>query len=716
MKKLLMILFIFIFSIPAFSSTYIRFWVNGVEADSAVQGDFFDWEYDLSAVGGTALVSIYYDQNSNQIIDAGDVNLVTFSQTDGVLGGDGPGDSSAVPDGIIYSTIGSFGFVPGDYIFYVEDPGDGSSVEGAVHLSELANPDYWATGVVTISGVTAPDPSLQNIMIMAEPANPELGFWTGITDENGNYTVNLPDSAANSLWRVSIFSESLTEGYLIEPDEYEEIEVQLGENADFDFLLTPLTTTVYGQVLDEDDNVVPVFDYGSLENVNSGRYHDFTIEDGEYLVYASFDPGDTEDVPFNLYISGESLIPNYLIPNTWSDSRYQFNLSENDNVERNFYVLSTDALIHVYITENSTTPSFVYRVEANIDSGRTNGQTDANGYIALHIRSPHEYWVSINEFDDDEPLLPPGYIIENGNGRNALPGDTVYFNLIPAQSLITGRLLFEPDEMPFVEINDFNISANSQTTGDNFNGQINQDSLKYTISVTNDTYDVYPNNWTGDFLAMPFMYSNITVSDDTIDGLDFAMNYTHANLQIKLINVPGEYVNSENYLTINTTGSFPYFYIVNAQVQPDSSFYFRVCEGEWYITPPFVGPDHSPTIMDTTITVIEGVTEYYLEITYSGPSAINTMPVIPKEFSVKQNYPNPFNPSTTFEFDLPEKNMVTLEVYSLTGEKVATVLDGQISAGTHRILWNAGHLPSGMYFYRLNTENQTVTKKLLLVK
>ena len=89
---------------------------------------------------------------------------------------------------------------------------------------------------------------------------------------------------------------------------------------------------------------------------------------------------------------------------------------------------------------------------------------------------------------------------------------------------------------------------------------------------------------------------------------------------------------------------------------------------------------------------------------------------IPSEFSLKQNYPNPFNPSTIIQFDLPKELYTKLEIYNALGEKVTTLVSEKLAAGKHKYEWNAEGMPSGIYFYRLNTEKFTKTDKMLLLK
>ncbi len=90
--------------------------------------------------------------------------------------------------------------------------------------------------------------------------------------------------------------------------------------------------------------------------------------------------------------------------------------------------------------------------------------------------------------------------------------------------------------------------------------------------------------------------------------------------------------------------------------------------------------------------------------------------MMPGVFKLYQNYPNPFNPSTTIRYSVPRRSHVTLIVFNVLGQKVATLINADIDAGYHSVQFNATSLASGIFFYRLQAGSFVDTKKLLLVR
>ncbi|MCH8523169.1 MAG: T9SS type A sorting domain-containing protein [Balneolales bacterium] len=89
---------------------------------------------------------------------------------------------------------------------------------------------------------------------------------------------------------------------------------------------------------------------------------------------------------------------------------------------------------------------------------------------------------------------------------------------------------------------------------------------------------------------------------------------------------------------------------------------------------------------------------------------------LPTEIMLGQNYPNPFNPTTRIPFTLQESGNVTLEVYDVTGRKVATLMNGMLPAGTHTVSFDARDLSSGLYLYRLSTGSSVEARMMTLIK
>ena len=90
--------------------------------------------------------------------------------------------------------------------------------------------------------------------------------------------------------------------------------------------------------------------------------------------------------------------------------------------------------------------------------------------------------------------------------------------------------------------------------------------------------------------------------------------------------------------------------------------------------------------------------------------------IAPESIELNQNYPNPFNPSTTVSFFLEKESQVTLRVFNVLGEEVATILSDRVESGNHQITWNAGNLAGGVYLLRLETPHAVKTKKMILMK
>jgi predicted extracellular nuclease len=98
------------------------------------------------------------------------------------------------------------------------------------------------------------------------------------------------------------------------------------------------------------------------------------------------------------------------------------------------------------------------------------------------------------------------------------------------------------------------------------------------------------------------------------------------------------------------------------------------------------------------------------------PTTIRRDNVVAKEFALEQNFPNPFNPSTTLRYSLPREGMVSLKIYNILGQEVATLVNEYQTNGVYSVKFDASKLSSGMYLYRITSGDFSQVKKMLLLK
>lgn len=100
-----------------------------------------------------------------------------------------------------------------------------------------------------------------------------------------------------------------------------------------------------------------------------------------------------------------------------------------------------------------------------------------------------------------------------------------------------------------------------------------------------------------------------------------------------------------------------------------------------------------------------------------GNVGITNISSLIKDYELSQNYPNPFNPTTNINFSIPNSEVVSIRVYDILGNEVATLVNNErLSAGMYKADFNGANLSSGIYFYTIRTENFTDTKKMTFLK
>jgi photosystem II stability/assembly factor-like uncharacterized protein len=120
--------------------------------------------------------------------------------------------------------------------------------------------------------------------------------------------------------------------------------------------------------------------------------------------------------------------------------------------------------------------------------------------------------------------------------------------------------------------------------------------------------------------------------------------------------------------------------------------------------------------MTSTTGWISGDNGTILKTTNGGVGIMKISSEIPTSYKLYNNYPNPFNPSTNIKFQIKDSRFTTLKIYDILGKEIERLVNEKLSPGTYSIDWNATQYPSGIYFYRLQSENFTDVKRMMFVK
>ncbi|MDQ3194730.1 MAG: T9SS type A sorting domain-containing protein, partial [Bacteroidota bacterium] len=143
-----------------------------------------------------------------------------------------------------------------------------------------------------------------------------------------------------------------------------------------------------------------------------------------------------------------------------------------------------------------------------------------------------------------------------------------------------------------------------------------------------------------------------------------------------------------------------------------TTYYFRGWTG---LSPnSYTSPDSSGVDSVIVLPMLNPIVETARWATTTGINQVSS--VIPDRYNLFNNYPNPFNPTTTIKFDVAKNQLVTLKIYNLLGEEMSVLVDQNLSPGSYSINLDAGAYPSGIYFYRLESQGFVDTKRMMLIK
>src|ERR1035437_9727593 len=243
---------------------------------------------------------------------------------------------------------------------------------------------------------------------------------------------------------------------------------------------------------------------------------------------------------------------------------------------------------------------------------------------------------------------------------------------------------------------------------------------------TNSIVDIFETNtgWNGTvvYQGLDTAYSMGPGLGQVGPGSELAFDSTHSVMAVQFINTPapGKWndlfftykgINDTSWATpVNMTNSTDSINNTSAHLAP---YLHKV--GNQYTA--FSGYCYSPSPLTPTY---DGNTT---AVIYTAPhtftyvaTGINDPVGAVNSFALLQNYPNPFNPSTLINYSLPVRNNVSLKVYDMLGREVANLVNGTQEAGSHSVSFNASKLASGLYIYTLRAGNNSMSKKMMLMK
>ncbi|MDD4052413.1 MAG: FlgD immunoglobulin-like domain containing protein, partial [candidate division Zixibacteria bacterium] len=573
---------------------YVYVAVNGDSTvNVAVQGDSLSFGATCD-VGATVYWEMWFDADSNETTgDDGDKIVMAFTTVDAGADPNGPPpDINPVPDGWYMSPNILLGFAPGHYVFVATDVSDGSSAERAFSMTALPTPPNTFSGTVTIEGVTAPDAQLANIWISADIED-GLQIWSALTDETGQYQMNLSDEATGQLFRISV--EALP-GYA-QPGRVSD--TANGDITGVDFAYALPADSIYGTVHDEYGNpIFPAYVWCSPQSGSGEK--EYQVTDGSFVIYFSA----AELGQWNLGVSGDMLYPNYMTP--WS---YFFDNSVMHGIYHELVCVSADTVVYARITEQGGQPTHQYRVQVSQDGlgQMTDGVsgTGADNILPLHVnRFGVTCNVSLSTWDDDYPI-PDGYVVEGGNLKTVAVGDTATINFVLGNMVRDTIKLLPPDNV----IDWSQVSVNLSGAGGNSNVHPDDNGV-YTAYVSPGTYNI--NVWHDRFLALP-NFRTVVVTGDTVGGMGFTLNYTNCHITGNITGLP---LPLDTNLWIGaTTGAPPDAYNTSGRVDAETgAFDFYVCDGSWQFVPPTIAGAHAPTAVNHVVLGTD--TDYSFDFAY----------------------------------------------------------------------------------------------------
>jgi hypothetical protein len=204
--------------------------------------------------------------------------------------------------------------------------------------------------------------------------------------------------------------------------------------------------------------------------------------------------------------------------------------------------------------------------------------------------------------------------------------------------------------------------------------------------------------------------NNVTVGVDSVDGLLFAAYCRFSQYDCSVDSIP----NGEIYLQESQIGSRTWSFPQNITNTPTPGCADGNCLSDLYPSMAKKVNDFVHIFYECNLESSDDIM-LYLRIP-SEPMSAGGQSILPSEFTLSQNYPNPFNAKTSISFTLPYRCSVNLSIYDILGRKQTILVDGVQEAGQNQVVWDASNFASGIYYARLQTNDDSQSIKMALLK
>ncbi|MDR3668124.1 MAG: T9SS type A sorting domain-containing protein [Ignavibacteriaceae bacterium] len=645
----------FTLSVPPEGLTNLN--VNGSSTNfSMVSGNQLSWSYNVP-VGDATAIEIWIDTDQDgQLNPASDVLWASFSQVDGVTN-----NQNGLPDmdaqGGSVSFQQNIGLAPAHYIFVFNNHNNRKYVTGIVN--PLPSPSFNISGNVSV-----PDGAKKQYISMRLQNSSSNGaiFWNALTDNNGNFTIQMNSDISGNPWNLSVDNSS-------------------GQNL---FNSNPRSISI-----NMDPGITAYT--GNHFDITQGSMNNKTILVNTPNGGEVWRPGENHTIYWNMYgLSSAKVEYSTDSGNSWNliadnlpQNQCYYNWTVPSVNSQNCFIKVSDASDNS-VNDISDRNFTIYQPVDYIQLPGTgqNSLNFGNTYISLdlNVLTPDQITATFYQNDAPQPgNLPDGIISCSSFYWHITTSGNIIFNngciKIPVAILeqIGNPYLF--------------VWMKRSYSGDpwtNIGAAIMDGNFVSTVPFA--SFSEFALGTTDDALLPVELSSFMSVPN----GRTIQLNWATATEK-----------NSDRFIIERKSAGSDWGTVgsVKASVLSNSPKQYSF----------------------TDKNLQSGSYQYRLKMidnngTFENSKVLDALVAVPKNFELSQNFPNPFNPSTVIRYSLPIESNVIIRFYNSLGQCIREVNEGKKQTGYYDLNFNSAGLTSGIYFYRIQAGSFVATKKMMLLK